>query len=359
MSLDSVLKSDVSIGGVGFSEKIFFARHLSLMLRSGVPILEALRIVYDSSEGKFHSIISTIARSVESGKPLSAALANYPRVFPELFVSAVYAGERSGTLVENLEHVALALEKERSLRSKIKSAMTYPIIVFAVAGVLAFVFSFYILPRVIPLFEGLRIELPVTTRFLIGFTHFIQAHGIAVLVGLVLFAVGFTWLLRQKFIKPFTHWLLLRTPVVGRISREANLARFSRTLGMLLKSGVAIDEALNIARETVGNYHYRMSLLQVGERIRKGSRLSEVLTQEPKLFPPLLSRMIRVGEESGRFEETLFYLADFYEEALDASTKTLATAIEPVLLLAIGGVVAFLALSIITPIYNLTGSIKH
>jgi type IV pilus assembly protein PilC len=347
----------ISFGGVSLAQKAFFAKHLSVMLKSGISIGEALLISQSSVEGKLKKILTDIANSVKSGNSLASSMERYPKEFGGLFVNAVRAGEASGTLVGNLETVARQLEKDRRLIAKVKGALLYPSIVISAAFILGLVLSFAVLPKITPLFEGLRVELPFTTRMLIAFSNFIQAYGILFFFGVVGSVVFFLWLLRQEFVHPITHFLLLRIPVVKRLVLHSNLSRFSNMLGTLLRSGVPVGESLDITERALGNYYYKKAVGEAAHRIGKGTSLSENLNNYPKLFPLLAIRMVRVGEESGNFEETLFYLADFYESELDTSTKALSTAIEPLLLLLIGFAVGFLALSIITPIYNITGNI--
>jgi len=350
---------DLDIGRVNLTQKAIFAKNLSVMLKSGLAITEALSIAQSSATGKLKSILGKVLKSVESGSSLSKSFAQYPKVFPGIFISATNAGEASGTLVENLENVSEQLEKEKELVSKIKGAMLYPIVVLIAAFILGMVLAFVVLPKITPLFEGLKIDLPLTTQGLIWFSNFVQDYGVYLFIGIIAFVVLTIWLLRRKFSKPFVHWFLLKTPIIKKISKSTNLARFSRTLAMLLKSGISIDKALGIIKETTGNYYYQKALNRISQDIQKGTKLSDNLALSNKLFPVMLTRMIKVGEESGKFEETLFYLADYYELEVDTATKSLSTAIEPFLLIMIGLVVGFLALSIITPIYDITGGIKR
>jgi len=352
------MKSKREFGGVSIAARALFAKHLSVMLKSGVTLVEALLVSHEAARGKLKSVLKSVIESVESGRSLSASLGEFPSVFPPLFVQATYAGESSGTLAENLENIARELEKERELISKIRGALLYPAIVLAAAFVLALALSFFVLPKIVPLFRSLRTELPLSTRMLIGFSGFIEAHGTALLVGII---GGLTLILivvRQKCIRPFTHRILLWLPIVGGMVRSSNLVRFNRTLGMLLKSGVNIDEALIITKNSLGNYWYQKALFDAANRITKGAKLSESLAEHSHLFPLIATRMIKVGEESGRFEETLFYLANFYDADVDVRAKTLSTTLEPFLLLLIGLVVGGLALAIITPIYEITGGIR-
>jgi len=358
-SKKSLLEFEIPFGKVNLVQRALFTKHLTMMLKSGLPITEALSIAQDAASSKLKKVLRGVLKSVQAGQSLSKAFSLYPKVFSGLFISSTKAGEASGTLTENLENVAEQLEKEKELVSKIKGAMLYPVVVLTAAFVLGLVLAFLVLPKITPLFEGLKMDLPFTTRALIWFSHFIQDYGLYLFLGIIAFVIFIGWLIKQKFTRPVIHCLLLNTPIIRKISRGANLARFSRTLGMLLKSGVNIDEALEITRDTIGNYYFQQALEKVSQAVRKGTKLSENLSQFGGLFPTMLTRMIKVGEESGKFEETLFYLANFYENEVDTSTKTLSTAIEPILLIVIGLVVAFLALSIITPIYDITGGIKR
>jgi len=346
-------------GRVPLGQMALFAKHLAIMLRAGIPVTETLKISESSTQGNLKKIIGETLSSVRAGHSLSSSFANYPKVFSNLFVNVTRAGERSGTLVENLENIARELKKEKELISKIKGALLYPIVVLSAAFVLGIVLAFVVLPKITPLFEGLKMKLPFTTRVLILVSHIIQNYGAYIFPGIIIFVIFVFWLTRRSFVKPVTHWFLLHIPIVNRITKNANFSRFARTLGMLLKSGVNIDEALDITKMTMENYYFRRALDRVSRRVSMGVRLAEGLEESGNLFPLILTKMVGVGEESGKIEETLFYLGDFYEGEVDTATKALSTAIEPILLLIIGLVVGFLALSIITPIYNITGNIRR
>jgi len=355
----SFLDFEISFGGAGLTQRALLAKHLAVMQKSGLSIVESLEIIIDSAQGKMKKVLREVLRSVSAGNTLSSSLERHPKIFGGIFVSSIYAGETSGTLDENLENLATQLEKEKELSAKIKGAMLYPIVVLVAAFFLGLAMSFFVLPKIIPLFEGLKTGLPLTTRWLIAFSHFIDSHGMGLFWGIVGFVIFMSWFLKQKFVFPATHWLFLHIPIVKKISRNSNLARFSRTLGMLLKSGLTIDEALLVTERSLGNYYFKNALREVSKRVNKGTKLSDNLRQYETLFPKMVSRMVLVGEESGNLEDTLMYLANFYEVEVDNSTKSLSTAIEPILLIFIGLVVAFLALSIITPIYNITGNIRR
>ncbi|MEK7610222.1 MAG: type II secretion system F family protein [Patescibacteria group bacterium] len=349
---------DISWGRVSLTDRALLAKQLSVMLESGLVLSEALKTAEVAAAGALKPVVAGLLRAVDSGRSLSDALAEHPRIFSGLFASAVFAGENSGTLPENLKNVSRALERERDFRSKVRGAMIYPTIVLIATFILGLALSFFVLPKITPLFEGLAVELPLTTRWLIAFSNFVQAHGLATVIGLAAGLAALSYLARARWMEPLTHRLWLRLPIVGRLEREANLARLAGTLGSLLKSGVPIDQALGIVERALGNYVYRRALARAAAMVGRGDKLSSGL-MERRLFPPIFVSLIGVGEESGKFEETLQYLSEFYEAELDKTTKSLATAIEPALLLVIGLVVAVFALSIITPIYEITGNVKR
>ncbi len=352
-----VLNQDVSFGGVTLVQKTLLAKHLAVMLSSGLTLGEALETAGETAKGKLARVLEQVRRRVLAGASLSAALAEHPRVFPPLFINAVFAGESSGNLAGNLANIAEQLEKDRVLISKIKGAMMYPAIILVAAFGLGLMLAFVLLPKLTPLFSGLKMELPWTTRALIAFGAFIENDGWQFLIGLVAAIIILIWLGRRKFTEALRHWVLLKLPGIGPVVRSANLSRFAGSLGLLLKSGVNLDEALEVTERTLGNYYYRRALRRAAHSTIQGTKLSDSLSESTKLFPPLVTRLVRVGEVSGKFEETLFFLSDFYEGEVDRATKNLSTALEPLLLLGIGLVVAGLALSIITPIYQITGNI--
>lgn len=354
----NALNFEISFGSIGINEKIIFAKHLSVMLRAGLTISEALDIIYDQSDGRMKRIIGTIKESVDSGNSLSSSLSKYPKIFSNIFINTVYVGEASGNLDQNLENIAIFLGKEKELANKIKNAMFYPMIIVFLALGLGFIISYMVLPKILPLFKSMKTELPPTTKVLIWVSDSMQAHGktIGVIFGSV--AVAFLWLFRQKFFQPVADYLILRIPLVGRVSKNKNISIFCSTLGTLLKSGLNIDEALNIVAKTSDNYYYRRCISKISERATHGEKLSVALADFKSLFSGLAVSMMKVGERSGRLEETLFYLAAYYEEEVDTSVKKISAAIEPILLIFIGLAVGGLAMSIIGPIYQLTGGMK-
>ena len=218
---------------------------------------------------------------------------------------------------------------------------------------------FFVLPKIIPIFTSLRITLPWTTRFVIFISQFLIHNGVFVFLGGIVLIVVWTFLLRIQAMRFFTHRLILILPVVGPISKMANTADFTRTLALLLKSGIKIVESLIITSESVPNLVFRRAIREVAETVRRGESMHVYLNQHEHIFYPTVSRMIEVGDATGTLEPNLFYLADFYENEVDELTKNLSVVIEPLLLLFMGGIVGFVAISIITPIYEITQSISR
>lgn len=345
-------------GGVSLTELTFFTKRMALMLNSGIAIIEALSIARQGTTGKLKKVLGTIIPSVTSGHPFGQTLGNYPHDFSPMFISTIRAGEQSGNLAESLEFLSKQLDKERILRSKIKGAMLYPTIVLTAAGILGAAMAYLVLPKITPLFSALRIELPLSTRLLIFVSTLLKDHGAIVLPSLAFCIIGIIFVLRQKFSQPLIHWITLKIPLIGKMNHYANLSRFCRNLGTLLKSGINIDEALEITQTTVSNYYYRRALAQIA-RQSSGTQVSENLKNYPELFPNIIVQMIHVGEQSGNLDDTLLYLADYYDEEVDGLANQLPSILEPVMLLGIGLVVAFLAIAIMTPIFKATGGIRQ
>ncbi|KPJ85931.1 hypothetical protein AMJ57_01305 [Parcubacteria bacterium SG8_24] len=342
------------MGRIGYLDRVLLTKHLAVMLRSGLTLLESLRILEEqASNWRLRSILRSIAKNVEGGNPLSDSLAAFPKTFSQLYVNMVRAGEVSGTLDENLEHLAEQFTKDYMLRKRVKTAMLYPIIVLVAALFIGFFFASYVLPQVANLFAGLKgVQLPTVTVILLKVAAFTRRYTLLSFLGLVGLIVFIFWFLRRRFLAPITHLVILRIPIAGKIVKDLNLARFSLILGTLLRSGVDITKALEVTRYVLGNFYYKRALKGVLKSVREGSALSEGMDRYADVFPKLTSRMISVGERSGRLEDVLHYLAEFYELEVDSATKNLAAVLEPVLLLFIGAVALVMAYAILIPIYN-------
>ena len=345
---------------VSFREKFFFTKHLSVMLKSGIPIAEILETLSaQAKSGIFKKILGEVTEDVSRGQRLEKAFSKYPKVFSPFYLSLVRIGEESGTLEGSLFYLVEQMEKEHELRQKVQAAALYPAIVLIATGVIGLVLAFFILPQIIGLFESLNVDLPVTTLILIFIAQALRDWGLIIIPGGIGLLFAFLVLLQTPLVKPRWHALLLRLPFFSYFFQSISLATFTRNLGIMLKSGLPITKALATSAEVEGNLVYKRDLKIIAEEIKKGKSIEATLKERKfKEFPLFMVRMVGVGEKSGNLEENLAYLGDYFEDEVDSITRNLATILEPVLLLLIGGVVAFVALSIIAPIYQITGSIR-
>jgi len=330
------------------------------MLKSGIPISSIIETLAEQAKsGAFKKVLNQVKADVSRGRSLEKSLSQYPKVFDGFYLSLIKIGEESGTLEESLVYLVEQMEKDKELRQKVQGAMLYPSIVLAATGVIGLVLAFFILPQIIGLFESLNVELPFTTKILIFVAKILRDWGLIIIPGAVAAFVAFTAFLQAKPIKPIWHRIVLRLPVFGRLLQNISLSTLCRNLGIMLRSGLTITSALETSAQVERNLTYRRDLIKVSEEVRRGKSISDVLTEEKfEEFPLFAVKMIGVGEKSGNLEDNLGYLGDYFEDEVDTLTKNLATSLEPILLLLIGGVVAFVALSIISPIYQVTGSIR-
>ena len=329
-------------------EQVMFAKRLSILVKAGVPILEALNILARSARTRSQrAMFQALVRDVENGQFLSKSMLEYEKIFGNFAINIIRVGEVSGTLHENLNYLAEELKKKQVLRRKVVGAMVYPIfIVFATLGI-AGMLTIYVFPKILPIFNSLSFELPFTTRALIAVSNFLIQNGWWVLGGLVGVTVGFVLSLSFAPVRLLVDRLFLKVPIFGSISTSYHMANLSRTLGLLLKSEVMIVEAAAITASTLNNLVYRRELMQISENLKKGEKISKRLLAREHLFPPMLTQMVTVGETTGNLSETLLYLSDIYEHEVDEATKNLTSLIEPVLMIFMGVIVGLAAGTII------------
>ena len=343
---------------ISIQDKILFSRHLAVMAKAGLPLLESLRMIQQETKSRsMLKILKQVISDVSNGQFLSASLERYKDLFGDLFVNIIRVGESAGILAENLNYLADELKKKKELRSRVVSALIYPAIIFIATLGITIMLMVFIFPKIIPVFQNLNAKLPATTQFLINFSSFLTNKGIMLLIGLVVLFVIWSLLLKVNKIKYFYHKILLFLPIFGGVSRDLNLANFTRTLGLTLKSGIRVVEALNITAQSLSNLVYKKELMQIAEEVTKGAAVSPYLTKHRRLFPSMVSQMVAVGETSGNLSETLLYLSDFYDSEVTETTKNLASTLEPLIMVVMGTIVGFIAISIITPIYEITQNI--
>ena len=345
-------------GGVKEHDKVNLMRNLGAMIKAGLSLSRALSVLERQSGGsRIQSILSSVRTKIERGETLASALETFHSIFPPLVVAMIRVGEDSGSLAQSCRAISDQLEKAYILKRKIRGAFIYPAIIIVALLIIGILMRIFIVPTLTKTFEDLNVSLPPTTQLVVSTSTFLSEHtllGIGLI--LTLFA-GCTALVRSSFGKKGINWLLVRTPLIKGIVIEANAARTARTLASLLSAGVSIVSALENTREVLQHEEYRRIIDEAREKIQKGEGLAGVFSANPKLYPPLFSELVAVGEETGNLSAMLLELALFYEDEVEQKTKNLSTVIEPFLMLLVGGVVGFFALSMITPIYSITENI--
>ncbi len=340
---------------LSLKDKMLFARHMEMMTRSGMQVLEALEILKKQTTSKpFLKILDGLIADVRNGQYLSVGMERYRAVFGDFFINLVRVGEASGTLSENFKYLAVELGKKGELKKKVRGAMAYPIIILCATLGITGIMAFFIFPKILPVLKSINVELPWTTRAFIWTSEFMLRYGIFLFVGILIVVVAFWLLLRIRGFKYTWHHFILSLPVIGRLVTEINIINIARTVNLLLKGGVKIVQALEITADTLTNLVYRDEMKHVAQAVQGGETMSKSMIANPRLFPPTFAQMAMVGENTGKLDETLVFLADFYEGELDNSTKSMSSILEPAMLLVMGGIVSFVALSIITPIYKIT-----
>lgn len=344
---------------VSASELIIFTKNLSGMLRAGLALYRALSVLQKQTKNPLlNKILVSLGNDINAGETLSIGLAKFPNVFSSLFVSMTRAGEESGNLSNALSNIGLNLEKSHALNSKIRGALIYPGIILSAMITIGILMFAFVVPTLAGTFKELGIVLPTSTRIIIAFGNFFSENLILTFVLLLFFVFILISLFRAKFTKKYMDFLIVRIPLIGNLVKELNTARTTRTLSSLLLSGVSITRAVEITEDVVQNIYYKEVLKQAKVAIERGAPFSDVFKANPKLYPVMMSEMIQVGEETGKLSDMLLNVAVFYEEEIENKTKNLSTIIEPVLMVVIGAAVGFFAISMISPLYSILGSIE-
>jgi type IV pilus assembly protein PilC len=342
---------------VSLAEKLMATRNLGVMISAGVSLHRALEVLMLQTKNKyFKKTLEDIKEQILKGESLSAALSAHPGVFPEVYCSMVKVGEKTGRIEEVLKVLADQMERSYQLRSKIRGAMIYPIVIIGAMVLIGAIMLIKVVPQLSKTFDELGVELPAMTRFVIFFGDFLAHQWYLVLLILVAIIFAFVWGLKTRFGKRKAHSLLLKIPFISNVVKKINSAYTALTMGALISGGVSIIESLDISSGVVSNVYFKKALKNSAAEIKKGGVLSNSLARYPQLFSGLFVQMVKVGEETGETSEMLSKLADFYEEQVNNITKNLSSVIEPLLLLLIGGAVGFFAVSMIQPIYSIMGT---
>ena len=347
--------------GVNTKDLVTFTRLFATMIDAGLPLVQCLDILSGQQTNKvFAGVLRDVKNSVEQGASFSDALRKHPKVFDELFVNLVHAGEVGGILDTIMQRLSIYLEKRQKLVRQVRGALVYPIIVIVIAGGVMTVLLTFVIPafeRMFADFGGGKEALPKLTQIVVALSHGFVTYLPFIVVSLGLAAGGFVYFYKTPGGKRTVHSTMLKLPIMGPVLRKIAVARFTRTLGTLLQSGVPILDALDICARTAGNVVIEAGIQHVRSKISEGKNMAEPLA-ETKVFPDMVVQMIAVGEQTGALDQMLNKIADFYEEETDIAVAAMTSAIEPILMVGVGGMVGVVLIAMYLPIFSLAGNIK-
>jgi type II secretory pathway component PulF len=342
-------------GGVTQSEQVMFAKRLAFLMRAGVPILEALQMLSEQMRsGGGKKIMQELVADVANGHFLATAMEKHKNAFGDFTVNIVRVGEEGGILAENLNYLAEELKKKQALRKKVIGALFYPFFIVAATLIMVIILTMVVFPKVLPIFTSINVPLPISTRMLMAASKFLLTYGWWLFLASGSLVFGFLLALKNKNFKTFLDRILLAAPLAGTIARSYYLANFARTMGLLLKGEARLNEALKTASATAENLIYKQEFANIQTVVNRGEKISEYMKKNPKYFPSMVTHMLAVGERAGNLSGSFMYLAEMYESDVEDITKNLSSLIEPVLMVIMGVLVGFVAVSIITPIYSIT-----
>ncbi len=348
----------ISFGtGIQTRDIVIFTRQFATMINSGLPLVQSLDILAKQSENKaLQKVIGQVLYDVESGQTLADAMRAHPKVFTDLFVNMVAAGEAGGILDTILLRLAVFLEKADALKRKIKGAMIYPSVIFAVAGIAVTVLLLFVIPTFQRMFESAGVPLPGPTLFVVALSKLLQAYWWAMGIAIVAIVILIKQYYKTAGGQLILDRLLLNLPVMGNLQRKAGIARFTRTLGTLVSSGVSILDGLEITARTAGNRVLHDAIMESRKSIAGGETISEPLKRSG-VFPPMVTSMINVGEQTGGLDEMLTKIADFYDEEVDAAVEALLAAMEPIMIVFLGVVVGGMIIAMYLPIFDMMNAV--
>jgi type IV pilus assembly protein PilC len=347
---------------VSIKDLTVFTRELSTMIDAGVPLPRGLETLSQQADNKFFKkVIDGIHHDIESGMQLADAMSKYPGVFSEVYVNMIRAGEAGGILDDIMKRLATQVEKDAAIRHKIKSAMAYPMVILVITVVAFFGIMLFIMPKIseiIASLAGPNAKLPIYSQMMMDMSHFVKNNIFFIVIIGALICWGFTHYINTDKGKFWWHGFLLNVPIFGKVMSKIIVARFSRTFASLMGSGVTVLMALDVTGKAVGNHVIKKELEDVAQAVKNGQPLGKQLMQV-KYFPPIVGQMMSVGEETGKIDEILIKVADFYEEEVDSVIDGLASIIEPIMIVLLGGLVGLIAASVMGPIAGLSKQIGN
>lgn len=345
------------LGGISLTDKMVFMDNMSTMMKAGLALAPSIKtLAKETKNKKLANILEHFYNLVENGQLLSVGMKKHPKVFSEMIIATVEVGENTGMLADTLGHLAEILKAQKRLRSKVFGALMYPSIVLLAIVVVSLFLALFVFPQMVSIFEGSSVKLPfilIAVQFL---NESIRAYGWFMLAGLIGIAVFIRYIFKLKKPKLWLHTVILKAPIAGNVIKELSLTRFAGNLHALLSAGLAIVESLQIVAKTVDNHRYRKVILEMATELEKGVSLHEAMSARAHLFPSITIQLCQVGESTGELENILKKVSDYYEERVSTVLANLSMIIEPVLLILVGLAVGFIAVSVISPLYELTNS---
>ena len=354
-SLSKMFPGGLFSKGIKTHDKIIFARNLGSMVDAGLSVSRALAVMERQATNKptLKKVLQSLIANISQGKTMSDAMREWPKVFSDLFLSMVHAGEESGTMSNSLKMIALQMERSYNLQKKVKGALIYPAVILCAMVGIGVLMMIFVVPTLMKTFTDLKIALPASTRLILWVSELLQTQGLLVLIILVVIALLFSKFAKTDMGKKAIHMAVMNIPIIGGIIKEVNTARTARTLSSLLNAGVDVVNSVKITGEVLQNYYYKRVLVDASNLIKKGELMSKIFTAESKLYPVFFAEMMAVGEETGKISEMLKNVAEFYEEDVEQKTKDMSTVIEPFLMIIIAAAVGFFAVAMISPMYSL------
>lgn len=342
---------------VKMTEKVVFSRQFATMINAGVPIVQSLGVLSEQTTSKtFRAILQDVGKKVEAGSTLSAAMNEHSKVFPPVYVNMVKAGETGGILDQVLDRLATQQEKDAEIVHKVRGAMIYPSVITAVTVGAFFFMMTVIVPRMATVFESFNAELPAYTKLLLAISKFMTQNIVLMVVGSVGGGIALLRFIKTPAGKKAFDTIIIRTPVFGAIIKKVNIARFARTFGSLMSSGIAILDALSTTGQALGNSVFKEAVLNMATEVKNGKPIHETLKKNP-VFPPIVGQMVLVGEETGKLDEILLKLAAFYEGEVENIIQNLTSVIEPILIVVIGGMIGSIVIGVLGPLGSLSNSV--
>ncbi len=354
----SSVQATLKLKRVGFGEIVNFTRQLSTMVVAGLSLPEALSILKNQTQNTaFVQVLNEIEHQIVGGGNLGDALAKYPQHFSAIYIALVRAGESSGQLDQVLARLADSLEQQREFRSKVAGAMIYPVIIVVGMGLVVMIMMTVVIPKLTELYRDFGVDLPFATQLLISMSQFFVNFWWLMIAGIVGGIYGFARWRKTPVGEFVVDTVTLHIPLFGELQKKIILVEFTRTLSMLISSGIRLLDALRILKDALGNVLFRNAIVDISKKVERGFPLGETFGQYA-VFPPIVSQMMKVGEETGKLDDTLLKLSIYFQSESENLVKGLTTAIEPIIMVVLGVGVGFIVISVITPIYNLTSQFK-